>query len=170
MLEFAWVLRKILFAISYKIGMIKPSFFMTSFFGCFFIMSLWIVIVVGSQSDWNWFWNERRIRRSVLDYGKLITRIKTASLGTFFIFISIIGYSKTFNSKSEIRYKNTEPTQRMEYLKNQNNRWNPYYLYKKGQQKTLESYANYSGENNFCVSFAWSNNFRELVISWDLLP
>jgi len=47
-------------------------------------MSLGIDIVVGIQSDWNWFWNERRIRRSVLDYGKFITRIKTASLGTFF--------------------------------------------------------------------------------------
>ena len=95
---------------------------MTSFFGCFFIMSLGIFIVVGSQSDWNWFWNERRIRRSVLVCGKFITRIITACLGTFFIFVSIIGYSKTFNSKAEIRYNNTEPNQRMEYLENQNNR------------------------------------------------
>ncbi len=95
---------------------------MTSFFGCFFIMSLGIVIVVGSQSDWNWFWNERRLKRLVRENGKFIARITTACLGTFFIFISIIGYLKTFNSKSEIRYKNTEPTQRMEYLKKQNNR------------------------------------------------
>ena len=95
---------------------------MSSFFGCFFIMSLGIFIVVGSQSDWNWFWNERRLKRLVRENGKFIARITTACLGTFFIFISIIGYSKTFNSKSEIRYKNTEPTQRMEYLKNQNNK------------------------------------------------
>ena len=95
---------------------------MTSFFGCFFIMSLGIVIVVGSQSDWNWFWNERRLKRLVHDYGKSFARIIAAYLGTFFIFSSIIGYSKTFNSKTEIRYNNTEPNQRMEYLENQNNR------------------------------------------------
>ena len=95
---------------------------MATFLGFFLFMSLGIVIVVGSQSDWNWFWNERRLKRLVRENGKFIARITTACLGTFFIFISIIGYSKTFNSKSEIRYKNTEPTQRMEYLKNQNNK------------------------------------------------
>ena len=95
---------------------------MTEFFGCFFIMTLGIVILVGSQSDWNWFWNERRVKRLVRENGKFIARITTACLGTFFIFISIIGYSKTLNSKSEIRYKNTERNQPMEYLKNQNNR------------------------------------------------
>ena len=93
---------------------------MVTFLGFFLFMSLGIVIVVGSQSDWNWFWNERRIRRSVLDYGKFITRIITACLGTFFIVISIIGYSKTFNSKTEIRNNNIEPNQQMEYLENQN--------------------------------------------------
>ena len=100
----------------------RTSFLMAKFLGFFLFMSLGIVIVVGSQSDWNWFWNERRIRRSVLVCGKFITRIITACLGTFFIFVSIIGYSKTFNSKTEIRYNNTEPNQRMEYLENQNNR------------------------------------------------
>ena len=95
---------------------------MVTFLGFFLFMSLGIVIVVGSQSDWNWFWNERRLRRLVQDYGKSFARIITACLGTFFIFSSIIGYSKTFNSKTEIRYNNTEPNQRMEYLENQNNR------------------------------------------------
>ena len=95
---------------------------MATCLGFFLFMSLGIVIVVGSQSDWNWFWNERRIRRSVLVCGKFITRIITACLGTFFIFVSIIGYSKTFNSKTEIRNNYIEPNQRMEYLENQNNR------------------------------------------------
>ena len=90
---------------------------MSNFLGFFLFMSLGIVIVVGSQSDWNWFWNERRLKRLVRENGKLIARITTACLGTFFIFISIIGYSKTFNAKSEIRYENTEPTQRMENFK-----------------------------------------------------
>ena len=101
---------------------IRPSFLMASFLGCFLFMSLGIVIVVGSQSDWNWFWNERRLKRLVRENGKFIARITTTFLRTFFIFSSIIGYSKTFNSKTEIRYNNTEPNQRMEYLENQNNR------------------------------------------------
>ena len=87
---------------------------MTSFFGCFFIMSLGIVIVVGSQSDWNWFWNERRLKRLVRENGKFIARIITACLGTFFIFISIISYSKTFNSNLKLDIK----------IQNQLNEWN----------------------------------------------
>ena len=61
-------------------------------------------------------------------FGKKIARIISSVFGVVIVFYSILGLTETFNSKSEIRYKNTEPTQRMEYLKNQNNKWNTYLL------------------------------------------
>jgi len=111
---------------------------MSAFFGCFFIMFIGIVIVFGSQSNWNWFWNERRLRELVRRYGKNIARIYTSCLGVFFIFASIIGFTQILNGqigeewklqkKSEIRDNSRESNQRnkfkqrMEYLINENNK------------------------------------------------
>ena len=55
-------------------------------------------------------------------FGKKIARIIYSFFGVLIVFYSILGLKETFNSKSEIRYKNTEPTQRIDYLKNQNNK------------------------------------------------
>ena len=111
---------------------------MTAFFGCFFIMFIGIVIVFGSQSNWNWFWNERRLRELVRRFGKNIARIYTSCLGVFFIFGSIIGFTQILNGQigeewklqkhSEIRDNSKESNQRnkfkqrMEYLINENNK------------------------------------------------
>ena len=50
-------------------------------------------------------------------FGKKIARIISSFFGVVIVFYSILGLKETFNSKSEIRYKNTEPTQRMEIFK-----------------------------------------------------
>ena len=95
---------------------------MAWFFLLFLALAIGILILFASQNDWDWYWNNYRQRRMVNLFGKKIARIISSVFGVVIVFYSILGLTETFNSKSEIRYKNTEPTQRMDYLKNQNNK------------------------------------------------
>ena len=88
----------------------------------FLALAIGILILFASQNDWDWYWNNYKQRRMVNIFGKKNARIIYSVFGVVIVFYSILGLTETFNSKSEIRYKNTEPTQRMEYLKNQNNK------------------------------------------------
>ena len=96
---------------------------MTWSFLLFLALAIGILILFASQNDWDWYWNNYKQRRMVnLFFSKKIARLIASFFGVVIIFYSILGLTETFNSKSEIRYKNTEPTQRMEYLKSQNNK------------------------------------------------
>tara|TARA_B000000532_G_scaffold165289_1_gene133424 strand:+ start:43 stop:330 length:288 start_codon:yes stop_codon:yes gene_type:complete len=95
---------------------------MTWSFLLFLALAIGILILFASQNDWDWYWNNYKQRQMVNLFGKKIARIISSFFGVVIVFYSILGLKENFNSKSEIRYRNIEPTQRMEYLKKQNNK------------------------------------------------